>query len=169
VADSESHHDALADSVGNTPSDVSSTELSNTELANTELANAELTNTVSSTSPPVDDREPTRDCGSVTTHKTPEDRPVGTPLHNSPLASTPSATTDDHDPKAPHLEVRVPPEILKNLPTFVSEGEAYFRTVGTTSTVWGNLVVNWVRFEQSCNIGGVSHNTFFRFNLLNVV
>jgi hypothetical protein len=82
---------------------------------------------------------------------------VGTLLQTPLLTSILSATTDGHGPKA----LCVPPEILKNAPAFVREGESYFRTVGASSTVWGNLVVNWVRLELSCKIQGVSHNGFF--------
>lgn len=53
--------------------------------------------------------------------------------------------------------MRVPPEVLKDLPAFIREGESFFRTVGASSNVWGNLVVNWIRLEQTCKVKGVSH------------
>lgn len=71
--------------------------------------------------------------------------PTPAPLPDSPYTSVSSTTT-----------VRLPFEVLKALPAFARDGLAFFKTVGSSSRIWGNLLTNWLRFEQACKTKGVS-------------
>lgn len=64
------------------------------------------------------------------------------------LAQTPPTSFANDEKTEPVL----PPEVLKNFPTYVQEGEAYFRTVSKSSRVWNSLVNNWLRLEQACTV-----------------
>lgn len=88
---------------------------------------------------------------------------------NPPVDPTPVNMPTSGDAQAPALSssspytpvssttaVKLPFEVVKALPQFARDGLSFFKTVGSLSRIWGNLITNWVRFEHACKTKGVS-------------